>query len=222
MLKLNEKATITLTRTSMKIFCTLLATALLAAAPVVAQATPLNLIDFEGTESIMTFDDGPSGPITGPLTYQGVTFTAESGHLLRQLYGGSVIGTTGIALNTINGPGNADMTLNFATGISRFGMNFGTCDTCHLSATITAYDASNLIVESMNLPSVTNSFVGFDFSSSVSKIFIDRTDADAIGYFTFIDDVRFKEGGQVPEPASLALLSIGALVIALARRRHKN
>lgn len=202
----------------MKTLSTLLATALLATASLAAQATPLSLINFDGTESIITFNAEPSGNITGPVTYQGVTFTAQAGGFMIQSTGGSVIGTTGAALNTNSANGDMDMTLSFATGISRFGMNFGTCDGCNtLSATVTAYDASNLIVESISLSSFQNSFVGFDFASSVSKIVIDRT--DTLSNFTFIDDVRFKEGGQVPEPASLALIGMGALAVALARRR---
>jgi hypothetical protein len=205
----------------MKTFRTLLATALLASVSMAAQATPLSLINFSGTESIINFNAEPAGAIAGPVTYQGVTFAAQSGALMIQSSGGSILGTSGAALNTNSNVGNGDLTLTFATGISRFGANFGTCNGCTtLSATVTAYDVNNLVVEAMSFPSFANAFVGFDFASSVSKIVIDRTDSS--GYFTFIDDVRFKEGGQVPEPGSLALIGMGALAVAMARRRRKN
>ncbi|MFL6656959.1 MAG: PEP-CTERM sorting domain-containing protein [Massilia sp.] len=204
----------------MKTFSTLLV-ALLATVSLSAQAVPLSLANFSGTESIINFNAEAAGSISGPVTYQGVTFVAQSGGFSIQSSAGSLLGTTGAALNTNSGANTGDLTLNFATGISRFGANFGTCNSCAtLSATVTAYDASNLVVESMSFPSFANTFVGFDFASSVSKIVIDRTDSTS--FFTFIDDVRFKEGGQVPEPGSLALIGMGALAVAMARRRRKN
>lgn len=204
----------------MKSFRTLFAAAVLVTTSIGAIAAPLNLAQFSGSESLIDFNSEASGGLGGVVTYQGVTFTAQSGAWMIQPSGGSVLGTTGAALNTNSNVGNGGLTLNFGAGISRFGMNFGSCSTCGpLGAVVTAYDANDFVVESLSIPSFNNSFVGFDFDALVSKIVIGRTDATS--YFTFIDDVRFATN-EVPEPGSIALIGFAALAGALARRRRKN
>lgn len=203
----------------MKTLRHLFVAAVLATGAISAQATVIPLSAFSGSENLINFNSQAPGTISGPFTTQGVTFVAQSGQIMFQSSGGSVIGTTGAALNTSNTTANSDLTLNFATGISRVGFNFGTCSSCGpLSANVIAYDSANNVVESLAFPSLHNSFVGFDFATSVSKVVIDRTDATT--FFTFIDDVRFINGGSVPEPSSVALMAIAALAAAFAARRR--
>lgn len=201
----------------MQFLRTLLVSTVLASATLAANASTIGLGSFTGSESIIDFNSATIGSATGAYTTQGVTFTTSSNsYMIQSCGGGCILGTTGAALNT-SGAGN-DLTVLFSTGISRFGMNFGTSSTGGpLSAIVTAYDSTGGIVESVSFPSFGNAFLGFDFASAVSRVVIDRT--DSTGYFTFIDDVRFVEGGSVPEPGSLALLGAVALAGALTRRR---
>lgn len=195
----------------------LLTATALAAAGFGACATPLALVDFDGSETLVDFNSAPTGSFFGAYSAMGVTLTAESGQYMFQAGGGGLLGTSGTAYNTNSASGNADVTFSFANAISRFGVNFGTAAYLGpLSAEVRAYDSANNLVEAMSFASFGNAFVGFDFASAVTTVVIDRTDATS--YFTFVDDVRF-EAASVPEPTSMFLLGVAALAAGAARRR---
>lgn len=206
----------------MKSFRALLVAASLLSSSIGAAAAPLSLNQFDGTESLIDFNALPGASGNGPVTFQGVTFTAQSNKWMVQPAGGSIIGTSGGAFNTDSYADNADLTLTFETSISRFGMNFGTSTgLTFLSAIVTAYEANGAVVESLTLQLFDNSFVGFDFNAFVSKIVIDRIDRR--DQYTFIDDVRFVSNDiaeELPEPGSIVLICVGALAGVLARRRR--
>ncbi len=202
----------------MRTLKTLLASSALAAACFSAGATPLTLVDFDGSETLVDFNSAPVGSFVGPFSAMGVTLTAQSGQYMFQAGGGGLLGTSGAAYNTNSSSGNGDVTISFATAISRFGMNFGTGATLGpLSAEVRAYDSANNLVESLTFASFGNAFAGFDFASAVTTVVIDRT--DATNYFTFVDNVRF-DTATVPEPTSILLLGIAALAAGAARRRR--
>ena len=200
----------------------LIATALLTTCALNTNASIVDLSAFDGSESVIDFNSEATGSFSGSFSTQGVTFQPESDSYMFQSGGGYLIGSIGTALNTVgSSSGFNDLTLLFSSSISKFGMRFGTgAGAGPLSAVVSAYDNNGIFIESTTLASFENAFIGFDFSSSASKIVIDRT--DSTGYFTFIDDVRFVKSVETPEPSSLGIFGAAVLALALVRRRKKS
>jgi hypothetical protein len=82
---------------------------------------------------------------------------------------------------------------------------------------VTAYDGVGNKVESVSFVDFDNGFVGFDFSSGVSKVIIKRT--DGTDYFTFLDDIRFIRSVTVPESSTFILIMLGFAAIVCTRSR---
>lgn len=189
-----------------------------------AEAAVIPLSSFTGSEAVVDFNAAAPGTFNGSYVASGVTIQAGSGSYMFQQGTGWLLGTTGTAFNTYSlypSPNN-DITMLFDSSISRFGMNFGTgAGVAFLSAVVKAYDGVGNLVDSATFTNFENAFVGFDFSSAVSKVVIDRTDdtSEYAGYFTFLDDVRFVKSASVPESSSLVLLMMGLLGVAAARLR---
>jgi hypothetical protein len=212
-------------------FLKLAATLVLAGAAAAAQATPIGLSAFDGSEHVIDFND--LQPFWGPNLFPlgGVTFAAGSDWSLQHSASGAIIGTSGAAINE-TGSTDHDFTLWFDAPVGRFGANVGIGYGIGAAAmTVTAYDNASQVVESRTWNAFDNTFVGFDFAKGVSKVVFDRF--DNLDAWTFLDDVRYVNGdgnggnggnggGNVPEPASLALLAAGAAGAAFARRRARR
>lgn len=184
-----------------------------------AQAGIIALSNFDGSESLINFDGVSPGIYSGSYVRSGVNIEAESGSYIFQNTGW-LLGTNSYAFNTFGTYPDAknDIAISFASAITRFGMNFGNAIGSHLSAIVIAYDTYGNVIESHEFTDFDNGFIGFDFSSVVSKIVIDRT--DGTDYFTFLDDIRFLPSVTVAEPTSLILVLLGlASVIGLRSRK---
>lgn len=199
------------------------AAALLASIALSAQAAPIDASAFTGSEQLIDFNGTLPDPLGTAFTVQGVSFIAYSPWQLQSPPTGNLLGTSGSAINETS-DSNHNITLVFDKPIVRFGATFGNCANCYLlTANVSAYDANIDFVEDQEFDNFDRTFVGFDFATPVLAIAFYRF--DGTGALSFLDDVRFvyadaaQGGGSVPEPGSLALLGLGALGAAAARRR---
>lgn len=181
-----------------------------------ASAVPIDLDDFDGSEALVDFNAEPTGVFFGSFTAPGITVTPEAGKWAIFAGSGFVIGTTGAAFNAVNDVGNADVTFTFDDPVSRFGVVFGSAS-LSLSAVVSAFDGSGTLVESQSFPSLRATFAGFQFSSPVSRVLIDRT--DDLPFFTFVDDIRYLKAESIPEPSLVPLLATGLLTLVGRKSR---
>jgi hypothetical protein len=209
----------------MKVLRSCFLVGLLSLSALSSHAAVIPLSSFDGSETVVDFNTAPMGTFDGDYTRSNVVFQSGSGSYMFQFGSGGLLGTSGAAFNTYSmlPHPNHDITMLFGDSISRFGMNFGTgSGVAFLSAVVNAYDSVGNLVDSATFTHFENAFVGFDFSTAVSKVVIDRTDENTeyAGYFTFLDNVRFVKSASVPESSSVALLIMGLLGVAAARLRR--
>lgn len=169
----------------------------------------VNVIDFESA-AVGTFSNLALG---GGVSLAGIDFISADQEIRNTpisppdgLFGFNTT-TGGTNFASMNG---GTLTFTFATPVQSFGAYFSGVQ---ISAeTITFNDGTSQTMNLVNLGSGVQ-FLGFtDAGQSISSITI-GTFGDIIG----VDDVRYVNTSTVPEPASLAVLTLGAL--ALIRRR---
>jgi hypothetical protein len=129
--------------------------------------------------------------------------------------GGGAFGDVGLSLqNTFNSPISFDLV--FSTAVSAFGIQGGAFNS---PWTYTAYDALNNVIETLN---VNNPCCG-PFFNGIAHAGIARVNLNGGGDWVVFDNLRFVAGPttNVPEPATLAILSLGLAGLAATRRRKQ-
>ncbi len=171
-----------------------------------------------GTVNLITFESAPVGAYSSLALGGGVTLTGiDFGSNNQEIRNSPISSPDGLfGFNTTAGGTNfasmngGTMTFTFATPVQSFGAYFSGVQ---LSVeTVTFNDGVAQSLNLLNLGSGVQFFGFTDAGQSISSVTI-HVLGDIIG----VDDVRHVQASPVPEPASLAVLGLGAL--ALIRRR---
>jgi len=188
--------------------------------PMAANAVPITIADFSGSETVETFDDLVAlDPISNPFTLNGNTYTSLDSFLV-QAAGELFFNIAGASLGTtVNSSGAGVFDIDFSAPANRAGLLLSSATL--LDWDITVFGAGGVELETMTLfqPSDGDAvFAGFFREEGIERLSVSLV-GDPTGAFTFFDDVRY-ESVSVPEPGTLALLGFGLFGMGLARRRN--
>jgi hypothetical protein len=193
-----------------------------------AHGAPIGLDEFDGTESLITFDPAWPALETQPFTYQGITFSDHG-------FGG---GTQGLETRTgldgffynISGASRGlclgdeesytEIRMNFLTPVHKIGLLAST-DKQTLFG-LRAYDAQSHVLEEVDQGMPGNGmavFLGLTRTEDIARAELFEPNGSN-GQISFIDDVRFSSVAT-PEPA-IGLLIPLPLMLALMRERARR
>ena len=208
-----------------------LGTSIVAGATLLAASAMSYAVPFTGTPSptlspvfgtLIDFDDKATGTSIGAGDYvaMGLTSVTEltgSGASFKR-YASSqsspnYIGT-GFGHNTGGASSGWDGTFlfEFASLADMVGIGLAGSST----GSIAVYDSSMSILESSALPSVSNTYLGFNHSGTFDIKYLKVT-CD----FCALDDLQFTKGSAVSEPGTVALLGLGLTALVSLRRKSR-
>jgi hypothetical protein len=152
---------------------------------------------------------GLSSPPAGPFAFSGGSFAYSVFAPSNLYFSGDFIGT--------NLPNDA-LTLTFTSGnVKAVGANFYATNISDVfqavSLTLTLSDGT---VQTFTPASVTNSYRGFVSTVAITSLVIS---APGASLYAGLDNLTVGAVAAVPEPASWALMGLGALGLLAARRR---
>lgn len=168
-----------------------------------ADADPIDLDDFSGSETVVDFDPGFQFSTNYPIIYDGVEFSESGGGTGGAGLNGSINwgtyfdnipgGSAGIGMNDSWGDSVVRMVL--PDGMRRVGV---LCSTTPVTSwTLNAYDASNNLLESVTgtMPNTSEAvFIGVERSEVIAYIELVETNGEN-GNISLFDDLRFEAGG---------------------------
>ena len=196
--------------------------ALLLAAPVAAQAGPIGIGDFSGSETVSTYD-GLGLPFTNsaPVVIDGNSYTTDDGFLR---YSSTFDpDCTNECIGNNSDLGWIDVALGGPA--TRVGALVGG-DRVSYTGFVEFFDVSDVLLGSVNFGGNTGLiFAGWEDAGGISRMRV--TDTASNGLITHMEDLRFEGRAvndpgptPVPAPATLGLL-IGGLAALGMRRRKK-
>lgn len=200
-----------------------------------AEATNVLLgpADFSGPTTTINFDGIPSGTIINTFySASGVDFARDDGQPI-PAWDWSALGRVTTSppnvLATISGSfirGSAttwstSVNVDFLAPVYQVGAYFGNDQVAGFSTTLSLFDASNNLIGSYSLTGNDNTsvdqFLGLESSVPLVRA---RFDTNISYLAVVLDNLQFSATPpqSVPEPGSLALLSLGVVGVAAMRR----
>lgn len=163
-----------------------------------------------GASTTITFDDRPNASFSS-LTVANVTFSGIGGNLRTDNSYPNQYNGRGARYLDNNAGSTPTIRFDFATPVAAFAFNWGASD---VSWVLRAYDSSNNLIESFNLPLTNNSNAGnyYGLSNPGMKY---ATLSGAGGDYVFVDNFTYS---QIPEPSAV-LMGILGTTLFLRRRR---
>jgi len=208
-----------------------LGTSIVAGATLLAASAMSYAVPFVGTPSptlapvfgtLIDFDDKATGTSIGAGDYVGMGLTsvteltgsgASFARYASSQSSPNYIGT-GFGHNTGGASSGWDGTFlfEFASLADMVGIGLAGSST----GSIAVYDSSMSILESSALPSVSNTYLGFNHSGTFDIKYLKVT-CD----FCALDDLQFTKGSAVSEPGTVALLGLGLTALVSLRRKSR-
>ena len=194
-----------------------------AASTVSVQVTPAGITGISGFSgaTIETFDSAPTGTFTSPVTLGNTTYSVNSGAASH--IDGDFIGQyNNFGVNSLHNcycdDSFSSLTFTFSQPVNAFGFHWGASDN---QWTLSAYDASNTLLESFNLP-ITNGSNAGDFVGLIDAGIKYAVLSGDAGDYIFVDNVATTGVSTVPLPAGLPMFGTAVLMLgAIAWRRHR-
>ena len=177
-----------------------------------ANATPIGIDAFSGSETVTTFNNlGLPFLNTGSLSLDGNTYTTDDNRIRISTFGH----TSGMFGNN-TGLGFIDVVLG--TPALRVGALVGV-PSSHTTAIVEFFDPLDNSLGTLSINFLLGlTFLAFEDPALIGRVrFTDRT----FDVILAIDDFRF-EAASVPEPGALALFGIGLLGLGVMQRRRRR
>ncbi len=172
----------------------------------------------------ITFESNPVGTTNAPTTISGVTISSQDSgtYFINNNFGGS-FNTTGNSLqNGFFATGAQSYRFDFSVATSAFAFNFGASDNVWV---LRAFDASNTLLESDNIPQTFSGNLGNYFGIAASGIkSATLTNSQLASDYVFIDNFTFQSSGSVATPVPPTILlagfaAVSGLGLRLKRRK---
>lgn len=158
--------------------------------------------------TLIDFNSEALGGFTSRTFNGDVTFNGSMN--VETTYSGGY-GSTGAYLGTPQG-GSFDIV--FANVVSAFGFSWGAADK---SWTMSLFDASNVLIDTLNIAAQTSPYVGFIGANGggISRVSMTASSFDYI----LLDDFQYVTTASVPAPTALTLIGLGLAGIRFSRRK---
>ena len=171
-----------------------------------------------GATAVIDFNSQANATFS-TLALSGVTFTGVGGNLRTDNSYPNNYNGRGARYMDNNAGSTASIRFDFASAVSGFAFNWGASD---IQWTLSSFDALNNLIGSFAAP-ITHASNAGDYIGLTGVGIKYATLTASGGDWIFIDNftIAGSNGNNVPEPATIALLGLGLLGFAAARRRKQ-
>ena len=177
------------------------------------------------TGTQITFESNPVGTTNAPTTISGVTISSQDGgtYFVNNNFGGQFNNTGNSLQNGFTLAETQSYRFDFSVPTSAFAFNFGASDNVWV---LSAFNASNTLLETDNVPQTFSGNLGNYFGISASGIkSVTLTNAvPNVADYVLIDNFTFQSNGSVATPVPPTILlagfaAVSGLGLRLKRRK---